>query len=273
VSGSIEQVLEFLGQQQARQAESFRQLQQPHLLTFVGTARDRGQRPSVAVRRLSRLEFDDDRQRVEVHLAGPLPRPPQHRELVAASLVNVPQIRGYQVKTADLVVRRPEDLVALRNDGATLHGAQLFTVHHSPNTMQMFLYERIPLEDVRIDLEPVRFAVVAVGVRANLSPRFVFGWRRSGEGLELFHGDGVPRKTFANLRENPAERRVVVDLETFQGWALSGETAPFLRDEYPEEASAIDRGFQQAGWGEVRHYFRFRATSWAPIGPDLDGVR
>ncbi len=261
-------MVELLEAVQPKEAAAFQQVRAWKVLTFLGTCRAAGQTASLAVRRLSRLEFDESGHRVDLFLEGRLPRSPEQGELVTASLANLSAIRGYQVKTQEQAIRLPTELCEQGPQGTTLHCPQIFTVHHSPHTQQSFVFEDLPVAQVREDLQPVTHAVVGIGVRANVSPRFLFHYQATAEGLELFHGDGVTRKTFQNLSANPKSAQLILDLTSYRGFLLEGETRAFAAEEFPEAARKIRAGFESAGWGEPSHLFRFQAHSIRPAGPE-----
>ena len=109
--------------------------------------------------------------------------------------------------------------------------------------------------------------IVAVGETANLSPRFVFHHAVRDGRLRLFHGDGLALKTAINLKANRRESRLVVDLDTFEGWALQGTVEEFAPHQHPEAFERICQGFAAGNWGKPSRVFRHAADTWQPIAP------
>ena len=59
-----------------------------------------------------------------------------------------------------------------------------------------------------------------------------------------------------NLKSNRQETRVVVDLDTFQGFALQGTVEEFAPHQHPEAYDRICRGYTAGGWGKPSRVFR-----------------
>lgn len=108
--------------------------------------------------------------------------------------------------------------IAATPKGVRVSCAHVFTVRAEPSAASFF--EKIPLEELQAIASAVRFAWVAVGVDANVSPRFVYGWEATPGGVTLFHGDAFHNKTFYNVRRNPHARQIVADLRGQRGYAL-----------------------------------------------------
>jgi hypothetical protein len=147
-------------------------------------------------------------------------------------------------------------------------GAHTFTVHHSPYTMKFF--EQIPFEEVRQTVAGVRFALVGIGEQANISPRFIFHAETRLGRVFLYHGDGLALKTYANLKSNRQETRVIVDLDDFSGFVLRGTVEEFQPQQHPEAYERVCEGFAAGNWGKPSRTFRFVADVWeriAPTGP------
>jgi hypothetical protein len=158
------------------------------------------------------------------------------------------------------------DLVEELDGGALLvKGAQIFTVHHSPYTLKFF--ENVPYEDLQATISGVRFALVAQGETANLSPRFIFHHEVKDGKVALYHGDGLALKTYMNLKVNRSETRLVLDLDDFHGWALRGTVEEFAPHQHPEAYERICQGFASGSWGKPSRVFRFVPDSFERIQP------
>ncbi len=158
-----------------------------------------------------------------------------------------------------------QDLLELAGDRLVVKGANVFTVHHSPYTLKFF--ENIPLDELVEMVGPVRYAMTCVGEAANVSPRFIFHQELRDGRLLLYHGDGLALKTYMNLRTNPRETRLVVDLETYRGYALRGPVEEFAPHQHPEAYDKICRGFTAGGWGKPSRVFRLTVEEIAPLAP------
>jgi hypothetical protein len=156
-------------------------------------------------------------------------------------------------------------LVASTANGLVVKGAQIYTVHHSPYTLQFF--ENVPFEEVADTLAGLGHALVAVGENANLSPRFIFHHEVKDGKAMLFHGDGLALKTYMNVRVNRNETRLVLDLDDYSGWALRGAVEEFAPHQHPEAYERICRGFTAGNWGKPSRTFRFAADTWERIKP------
>jgi len=110
-------------------------------------------------------------------------------------------------------------------------------------------------------------ALVGVGDRVNLSPRFNWHTEVRGGRLVLFHGDGLPLKTYLNLKGNPRVARVLLDPATFGGWVLEGVVEEYEAAEEPEAYRATCAGFAAGGWGRPARTFRFTADVIRPLAP------
>jgi hypothetical protein len=144
-------------------------------------------------------------------------------------------------------------------------GAHLYTVHHSPYTLQFF--EDVPFEEVEETLSGLPCALVAVGENANLSPRFVFHHEVADGKVALFHGDGLALKTYMNLRANRSETRLVLDLDDFSGFLLRGTVDEFAPHQHPMAYERICAGFSAGGWGRPSRVFRFVPQTFERIEP------
>jgi len=146
-----------------------------------------------------------------------------------------------------------------------VEGRQIYTVHHSPYTMKFF--EQIPFDEVEQTVGSVKFAFVGMGETANISPRFVFHHESKLDRLHLFHGDGLALKTYMNLKVNRQETRIVVDLDTFEGWALQGTVEEFAPHQHPAAYDRICQGFAAGNWGRPSRVFRFVADRFERLAP------
>ncbi len=264
MSSEVETFLSFLDEQKRRQASRFPGLAAGQVLAFMGTTSLPGAFAACSVNRLVRLERGASPRELRVVLAGPLARAPRRGECVAVHMTRVERYQGYQVKTRALAAGVSEtELVEAGPDGLAVKGAQIFTVHHSPYTLRFF--ENVPFEDVQDTVSGLRFALVAIGETANLSPRFVFHHEVKDGKLMLFHGDGLALKTYMNVRVNPAETRLVLDLDDLSGWALRGKVEEFAPHQHPEAYERICRGFTAGSWGKPSRVFRFVPESFERI--------
>jgi len=181
-------------------------------------------------------------------------------------MTRVERYQGFQVKSRALGQGTVEkELFEPTAGGLMVKGAQLYTVHHSPYTLQFF--ENVPFEEVAETLSGLSHALVAVGETANLSPRFVFHHEVKDGKVTLFHGDGLALKTYMNIRQNRSETRLVLDLEDFTGFALRGTVEEFAPQQHPEAFERICQGFQAGGWGKPSRVFRYTPEDYEPIAP------
>lgn len=264
----LRQLLDFIEAQRPLHARRFPALETQLLLGFMCTTRRPGTHAAVAVCPLRRLEPGQAAPELLVRLRGPLPRAPLQGECVTVHLTRLEQYQGYQVKTAPLGAPSAASVAELaeeRGGELTVKGRQTFTVHHSPFTMRFF--EEIPHAELQETVGGERFALLAVGERANISPRFVWHVEPEGEGLALYHGDGLALKTYTNLRSNALETRLLLDLETYSGFALQGVTEEVSPQAHPQAWSLVQAGFEAGDWGRPSRMFRFRAERWQPIAP------
>ncbi len=258
-------VLAFLEEQKQRQAAYFPTVKFDKVLSFLGTASVPGSHAAVGIAPLLRLEPGADASELLVHLAGPLPREPRPGECIAVHLTRFEQYQGYQVKTKPLGGSQGE-LVEVRAPGdLVVHGTRIFTVHHSPYTMRF--YEQIPYGEVLQTVGQAGHALVGVGENANISPRFVYHWESKPGKLALYHGDGLALKTYMNLKVNRQVTRIVLDLDTFEGWSLRGTVDEFEPHQHPEAYEKIRQGFAAGNWGQPSRVFRFVADEWTTIAP------
>lgn len=259
MSARAGEVVAFIQDQLPRQQAFFGAKAADKVLAYVASTAAPGSVPSVSAHRLRSLAHGAGPGELAVELAGPLPRAPAAEEAASVCLFN--QYVGYQVKT------RPGAAGAVSWDGAGTHvrGGQVFTLHHSPFMMTAF--ERIPVDEVLGAVGGAPFALVGVGERVNLSPRFNWHTEVRGGRLVLFHGDGLPLKTYLNLKANPRVVRVLLDPTTFGGWVLEGLVEEYAPAEEPEAYQATCAGFAAGGWGRPARAFRFTADVIRPLAP------
>jgi hypothetical protein len=266
VESDLQPFLRFLDEQRVKQASHFPAVQYDKVLSFMGTTSLAGTNAAVGVCPIARFEPLAGGKELRVHVRGPLPRLPTRGECVTVHVTNVEQYQGYQVKTRALAANEdPGELLEARGDDVAVHGSQIFTVHHSPYTMKFF--EQIPFEEVEQMVGGVRFALVAVGETANLSPRFIFHSEVKDGRPVLYHGDGLALKTYMNLKSNRRETRLVLDLDGFHGWVLRGVVEEFQPHQQPQAYEKICQGFGAGNWGKPSRTFRFTAESWERIDP------
>jgi hypothetical protein len=268
VPSEQENVLAFLGEQKVRQSGLFPTVKHDKVLTFMATTSRPGSSGAVSIHRVHALAAGSTPRELLATLAAPLARPPAAGECVSVHLTRAEHYQGFQIKTRPLGGKSSTaDLIEAAGDLVVVKGASVYTVHHSPYTLKFF--ESVPVADVIEVVGPVRYAMVCVGETANLSPRFVYHQELRDGRLALYHGDGLALKTYMNLRTNPLETRLVVDLETYQGYALRGTVEEFAPHHHPEAYDRICRGFTAGGWGRPSRVFRLTVeeiTRLAPVG-------
>ncbi len=265
----LQQLVAFLAEQRTKQAPHFPAVRYDKVLSFMGTTSLAGSYAAVGICPVIRLDPADGDRELRVQLRGPLPRQPIRGECVTVHLTRVEQYQGFQVKTRPLAsAETASALFEARGDELTVHGSQIFTVHHSPYTMKFF--EQIPFEEVQEIAGGLRFALTAIGEHANLSPRWIFHSEVTAGRLALYHGDGLALKTYMNLKTNRQETRLILDLDDFTGYAVRGTVEEFQPHQHPEAYEKICRGFTAGSWGKPSRTFRFLAETWqriAPTGP------
>ena len=266
MNGDLKSLLDFVEVQKKRQASHFPTVKSEKLLTFMGTTSLPGTHAAVAVLPVARLEPGANPSEMRVHLRGSLPRPLGRNECITVHVDKVEQYQGYQIKTRPLAAPGGEgELFTQKGDDLVVEGRQIYTVHHSPYTMKFF--EQIPFEEVQQIVGGVRFALVGMGETANISPRFVFHSETKLDRPVFFHGDGLALKTYMNLKQNRQETRLLLDLDTFEGYALRGTVEEFAPHQHPEAYDRICQGFAAGNWGRPSRVFRLVADQWAPIKP------
>jgi hypothetical protein len=261
MSPSVSEVVAFIQGQLPKQRHFFGSKAADRVLAFVASTAAPGTLPAVSTHRLLGLERGPGPSELLVRLAGALPRPPGAGE--AATVCLFDQLSGYQVKTR-LDGRGAS--VEVAGDATLVRGSHVYTLHHSPFMMTAF--ERIPVDEVLAAVGKVPFALAAVGAQVNLSPRFNWHTEVRAGRLLLFHGDGLPLKTYLNLKSNPRVARVLVDPSTFRGFLLEGPLEELPPQAEPAAQEAVCQGFRAGGWGKPARVFRFTAESIRPIAPE-----
>lgn len=266
MNGDLKSLLDFVEIQKKRQASHFPTVKFEKLLTFMGTTSLPGTHATVAVLPVARLEPGATSSEMRVHLRGSLPRPLARNECITVHIDKVEQYQGYQIKSKPLPAAGSEGQVfAQQGDDLVVEGRRIYTVHHSPYTMKFF--EQIPFEEVLQVVGGARFALVGMGEAANISPRFVFYSETKLDRPVFFHGDGLALKTYMNLKQNRQETRLLLDLDSFEGFALRGTVEEFAPHQHPEAYDRICQGFAAGNWGRPSRVFRFVADQWVPIKP------
>jgi hypothetical protein len=267
LSSELERFLAFLEEQKAKQASFFPTVKYDKVLSFMGTTSLSGGMASVSVHRVHGLSAGPTDRELRVALTGPLPRAPRRGESLSVHLTRVEHYQGFQVKTKAFSAQANEtDLVEADGPGRlVVKGASIYTVHHSPYTLKFF--ENVPLDEVVQVVGAVRYALVNVGESANISPRFVFHHEVKDGHPVLFHGDGLALKTYMNLRSNKVEARVILDLETYRGFAARTTVEEFAPHQHPEAYDKICRGFTAGNWGKPSRVFRCVVEEVTPLEP------
>jgi len=267
VSSDLQAFVRFLEEQRPKQAPHFPTVKADKVLTFMGTTSLAGTRAAVSVHAVRHIDPGPTPRELRIGLAGALPRPPAKGECVTVHVTRLEQYQGYQVKTRPLGPGVAESDLAepAPGGGMVVKGAQIYTVHHSPYTLKFF--ESVPFEELKTIVGDVRFALLAVGETANLSPRFVFHHELSGDRLALYHGDGLALKTYMNLKLNQHVTALVLDLDDFSGWTLAGAVEEFQPHQHPEAYERICAGFSAGSWGMPSRVFRFVPERLERISP------
>ncbi len=260
----LQSVLQFLEEQKAKQAPHFHAVKYDKIVSFMGTTGQPGQHAAISVLPLGAIEPGPTPSELRVMLRGPLPRPLTRGECLTVHITKVDQYQGYQVKTRSLAATGGEgDLYEQRGAELWVKGHQIFTVHHSPYTMKFF--EQIPYDEVKQTVSGVKVALVGVGENANISPRFIFHFESKMDRLVLYHGDGLALKTYMNLKANRQETRLVLDLDTFEGYSFRGTVEEFAPHQNPVAYDKICGGFTSGNWGKPSRVFRFVADQWTRL--------
>jgi hypothetical protein len=272
VDTELRNLIDFLEGQKARQAPHFPGIKCDKVLTFLGTTSLAGSQAALGVCPVLALEPANASRELRVTIRGPLPRRPSRGECLTVHLTNVAQYQGFQLKTRALsFTDGAAQLFDANDDEVVVKGAQLFTVHHSPYTMKFF--EQIPFEEVQQLVARVRYAIVAVGEQANVSPRFVYHIEvRQGRPV-LFHGDGLALKTYMNLKSNRRVTQLALDLDDCSGYQLHGDVEEFQPHQHSEAYAKICQGFAAGNWGKPSRTFKFTAEAWERVAPTAAMVK
>jgi len=256
MNGKVGEVVDFIEAQRPRQQAYFGAKVADKVLAYVASTSSAGSMAAVTSHRLRSLEHGATASELKVELAGPLGRSPSAGEVASVCLFN--QYVGYQVKTRQGAVAVEAAFGATR-----IRGGHVYTLHHSPFMMTAF--ERVPVDEVLGAVGKVPFALVGVGPQVNLSPRFNWHTEVRDGRLVLFHGDGLPLKTYLNLKTNRRVVRVLLDPATFGGWVLEGLVEEYEARDEPVAHEATCAGFAAGGWGRPARTFRFTADAIRPL--------
>jgi hypothetical protein len=272
LASDLQTLLQFIDQQRAKQAPHFPTVKFDKVLSFMGTTSQPGTHAAISVIPVAKLEPGGTSSELAVHLRGPLPRPVDKGECITVHITKVEQYQGFQIKSKALAGPGAEAVLYEQKgpDSLVVRGHQIFTVHHSPYTMKFF--EQIPYEEVQQIIGGVKVALVGVGEQANISPRFIFHHETKLDRVILYHGDGLALKTYMNLKANRQETRLVLDLDTYEGYALRGTVEEFAPHQNPEAYDKICQGFTAGNWGRPSRVFRYVADQWTPIAPHRPGA-
>lgn len=261
------EIIGFLGGLRAHHQSILPQFGADKVMSFMATSASPGTPPAVSVHRARSVARDPDRGEPVVALDGALVREPARGELVAVSVTDAAAFRGFQLKTHSLV----DPAFASRLHGTGSHGGALvrtpnvFTIHHGPHAANFF--EDVPLDEVSATAAVAKLALVAVGESANLSPRWILHHEQRGGAVELFQGDALWSKTYLNVRRNPRENRVVIDLETGRGFVLEGEISEFTAADHPVAAAKVQASFKGAGLKPPTRLYRLRVDAARRLAP------
>jgi hypothetical protein len=255
-----DQVLNFIRDQRSIQQRFFGAGAPDRVLSFIASAATPGLSASLSVHPLRALARGSRPSELRLSLAGTPPRIPGAGETAAACLFN--QYLGFQLKS-DVVA--PGRGVTCDGETTTVTGAHVYTLHHSPFMMNAF--ERVPVEEVLGAVGSVPYALLGVGTQVNLSPRFDWHAEKRDGRLVTFHGDGLPLKTWLNLKSNRLVTRALIDAASFEGYLLTGLVEEYLPEQEPVAWEATCRGFAAGGWGRPARCFRFVTDLIEPLAP------
>lgn len=257
MSPQVAEVVAFIKEQLPRQREFFGARLADKVLAYVASTSSAGAMAAVTSHRLRSLEHGATASELKVELGGPPPRALAPGEIASVCLFN--QYVGYQVKTRAGVA----GAVTTADDVTRVRGSHVYTLHHSPFMMTAF--ERVPVDEVLGAVGKAPYALVGIGPQVNLSPRFNWHTEVRDGRLVLFHGDGLPLKTYLNLKTNPRVVRVLIDPLTFGGFLLEGLVEEYEAKDEPVAHEATCAGFAAGGWGRPARTFRFTADVIRPL--------
>jgi len=251
---NVEGAVEFLERQRSVQSSFFAASQGQFALSFLGTSSTRGIAVALSLHPLLGLERVAGGP-LRVELQGELQRGAFAGESVTISLTDWERFRGYQLKTETAVSDEdPRLCEALGAGRLALTASQVFTVHHTPNTVHMF--ETIPVEDVVETARVARWAVVGVGTAANVSPRFLTSFEVNDGVLALFHGDGHFNKTWMNLQQNTDASHLVFDRADGTGYLFEGRCEEITADAAPRAYAETQLHYPRLGYGPPARVYR-----------------
>jgi hypothetical protein len=252
----VEDAVAFLVGQRARQSGLFAPSQGQFVLAFLGTTNARGIAPALTVHPISHVTRTGD-SACRIELVGDLAREPSRGESVTISLTDWPAYRGYQLKTQPVSGGRASIIEHLAPGKFALEASQVFTVHHTPNTVRVF--ETVPFEDLERTARAARRAVVGVGPMVNISPRFIICADVRDGVLSLFHGDGEANKTWMNLQQNALAAHIVHDHEDGRSVLFEGPCEQVARTDFPEIIDELCKHYVRIGYGLPSRIYRLVA--------------
>jgi len=242
----------FLERQREVQRAAFTASEGNLVLGFLGTTSARGTCAALSLHPLLGLEPSGGSFRLR--LRGPLARAPHAGESVAVSLTDWERFRGYQLKTSSAHGPAERAGDAPPPGETALQATQVFTVHHTPNTVHMF--ETIPADDVMETGRVARWAVAGVGPMVNLSPRFLTAFEVVDGALWLFHGEGHTNKTWINLQQNSATSTLVFDRADGTGLVFEGRAEVISAPQAPRSWAETQTRYARLGYGPPASVYR-----------------
>ncbi len=257
---TADEVLDFIRAQRPIQQRFFGAREADKVLSYLGSCATPGLSASVSVHPLRALARGPRPSELLATLGGAPPRLPGAGEIATACLFD--QLVGYQLKTDGAAPGRG---VACAGGTTTVLGDHVYTLHHGPYMTTAF--EQVPIEEVLASVGSARFALLGVGTQVNLSPRFDWHAERRDGRLVTFHGDGLPLKTWANLRTNRLVTRALIDPSTFSGFLATGLLEEYQPEQEPAAWAATCRGFAAGGWWRPARAYRFVADRLERLAP------
>lgn len=256
----------FLLQRADEAARRFPMPPSPKVLCFQATTGARGQPAALSAHERVRIGPGEGGKSFEIVVRGQLAHAPAKGDNVTVTLTRLERFRGFQIRTLIRTGASDARLVeTLPTGDLLLHGRYVYTMHNSPNSLNVF--ETIPWGEVEEMKLGERHVLAAVGERANISPRFAFHYEVTPDSLTMFHGEGYTNKTYLNIQRNEFETRAVVGLDDFCGYCFHGVTERVpLNDTSPGVLKVLE-GFEAGGWGAPQRVYRFRATHASILAP------
>lgn len=252
----VDEAVAFLAGQRLRQSTLFAPSQGQFVLAFLGTTNARGVAPALTVHPISRVTQTGS-SACSIELVGDLAREPSRGESVTISLTDWPAYRGYQLKTQPASGARASVIEHSAPGKITIHASQVFTVHHTPNTVRVF--ENVPFEDIERTARAAHRAVVGVGPMVNISPRFIICFEVRDGVLGLFHGDGEANKTWMNLQQNALAAHIVHDHEDGRSVRFEGPCEQVAHTDFPEIVDELCKHYVRIGYGLPSRIYRLVA--------------